>query len=214
LGQFITKVKDGSIPKGTILLIEDFSRFSRAQINLAQQRFLELINNDINVYVVKDKKLYRKDDYTLEDMIVSLAKMAAAHEESDRKSNHLKKYWEGARKKAANNSQVDQYPVLLPSNSPDWLTKIKAQDGQKYFEPIPDRVKAIKRIFELADIGGEDGLGLGSTVIARILDSEGVKPFKGEKANSAISFNESYVLRLLKDRRLLGYLQPHTHKSR
>ena len=150
LGQFITKVKNGSIPKGTILLIEDFSRFSRAEINLAQQRFLELINNDINVYIVKDKKLYVKADYKLEDMVVSLAKMAAAHEESDRKSNHLKKFWNRARKEAIKTSGLAQYPVLLPSNSPDWLRKIKNQDGKKYFEAIPERVEVINRIFELA----------------------------------------------------------------
>jgi hypothetical protein len=208
LGQFISQVKKGEIPKGTVLIIEDFSRFSRALINIAQQRFLELINNGIRVYIAKDKKEYNAENYDLTDMIISLAKMTAAREESERKSHHLTQFWDGARQKASNNSHSDQFPVLLPSNAPDWLKKVKGQDGQKYFEQLPERIQVIKRIFELADNGGDDGLGLGSTIIVRVLEAEGIKPFKGEKKNTAKTFNDSYVLRLLKDQRLLGYLQP------
>lgn len=212
LGQFIQKVKDNQIPKGTILIIEDFSRFSRAQINIAQQRFLELINNGIRVYIAKDKKEYNQDNYNMTDMIVSLAKMTAAREESERKSHHLTQFWNGARKKADNKKSYKKYPVILPSTAPDWLKKVKSEDdGQKYFEPIKERIEVIKRIFELADTGGHDGLGLGSTVIVRVLESEGIKPFKGEKANTAKTFNDAYVLRLLKDKRLLGYLQPYSN---
>lgn len=208
LGKFCNEVKLGNIPKGTVLIIEDFSRFSRAKVRLAQQRFLELINNGIRIYIAKDDTEYNEDSYDMVNMFVSLAKMTAAREESERKSHHLSEFWDGARKKADNNTDSNEYPVLLPSNAPDWLKKVKGKDGQKYFEAIPERIEVIKRIFELADIGGEDGLGLGSTVIVRILESEGVKPFKGERGNTAKTFNDSYVLRLLKDKRLLGYLQP------
>ena len=208
LGKFCNEVKSGKVPKGTVLIIEDFSRFSRAKVRLAQQRFLELINNGIRIYIAKDDTEYNEDNYDMVNMFVSLAKMTAAREESERKSHHLTEFWDGAREKANKNTKSHQYPVILPSNAPDWLKKVKNKDGQKYFEAIPERVDVIKRIFELADIGGEDGLGLGSTVIVRILESEGVKPFKGEKANTAKSFNDSYVLRLLKDQRILGYLQP------
>ena len=208
LGKFISEVKKGNIPKGTILLIEDFSRFSRAQINRAQQKFLELINNGIRVYVVKDDKLYEEDSYSFEDMIVSLAKMASAHEESDRKSNHLKSVWAEKRKNAYENKNINEYPLLLPTNSPNWIKKVK-KGSQKYLELMPERVLVIKYIFELADIGGKDGLGLGSSIIVRTLEREGIKPFKGEKRNTAITFTDSYVVRLLKDRRLLGYLQPY-----
>lgn len=208
LGKFCNEVKSGKIPKGTVLIIEDFSRFSRAKVRLAQQRFLELINNGIRIYIAKDDTEYNEDNYDMVNMFVSLAKMTAAREESERKSHHLIEFWDGAREKAEKNAESNQYPVILPSNAPDWLIKVKKQDGQKYFEAIPERVDVINRIFELADIGGEDGLGLGSTVIVRILESEGVKPFKGERGNTAKSFNDSYVLRLLKDQRILGYLQP------
>lgn len=210
LGKFINQVKKGDIAKGTILLIEDFSRFSRAQINLAQQKFLELINNGIRVYVVKDDKLYEEENYSFEDMIVSLAKMASAHEESDRKSNHLKSVWAEKRKNAYQNKNIDEYPLLLPTSAPDWIKKVK-KGSQTYLELMPERVLVIKHIFELADVGGKDGLGLGSSIIVRTLESKGIKPFKGERRNTAITFTDSYVVRLLKDRRLLGYLQPYTN---
>ncbi|XQW86264.1 recombinase family protein [Thalassotalea piscium] len=208
LGKFCNEVKLGKIPKGTVLIIEDFSRFSRAKVRLAQQRFLELINGGIRIYIAKDDTEYNEDNYDMVNMFVSLAKMTAAREESERKSHHLTEFWDGARQKADSSSESNEYPVILPSNAPDWLKKIKGQDKQKYFQPIEERVTVIKRIFELADVGGDDGLGLGSTIIVRVLESEGVKPFKGEKGNTAKSFNDSYVLRLLKDQRLLGYLQP------
>lgn len=210
LGKFILRVKNGQYPEGTVLVIEDFSRFSRSQVRLAQQRFLELINNGIRVVIVKDRKEYNSENYQFADMIVSLANMQAAHEESDRKSNHLKKFWKGRRQEALKhaNEEKTMYPVLLPSNSPDWLRKITI-NGQKYFEVIEERRDVIERIFWLADKGGNDGLGLGSTRIVRVLEQEGVKPFKGEKQNMAKSFNDSYILRLLNDRRVLGELQPY-----
>lgn len=208
LGKFCNEVKSGKIPRGTILVVEDFSRFSRAKVTHALQRFLELINHGIRIYVAKDDTEYSENNNDSISIIVSLSKMTAAREESERKSHHLKEFWNGAREKAAHNATSGEFPVILPSNSPYWLRKVKKQDGVKYFEPIPERVEVVKRIFDLADTGGDDGLGLGSTIIVRILESEGVKPFKGEKRNTARSFNDSYVLRLLKDQRLLGFLQP------
>lgn len=208
LGKFCNEVKLGKIPKGTILIIEDFSRFSRAKVRLAQQRFLELINNGIRIYIAKDDTEYNEDNYDMINMFVSLSKMTAAREDSERKSVHLTEFWDEARNNAIKSNSSEEYPVLLPSTAPDWLKKVEKEAGQKYFEAIPERVEVINRIFELADVGGDDGLGLGSTIIVRVLESEGVKPFKGEKENTARSFNDSYVLRLLKDQRLLGYLQP------
>lgn len=208
LGKFVRQAESGEIPRGTILIIEDFSRFSRSHVRKALKHFLGLLDAGIRIYVAKDDMEFNDQNADEIKIIITLSKMAAAYEESHRKSNHLKSFWEGARTKAGSNTESNEYPVLLPSNAPDWLKKIKGKDGQKYFAVIPDRIEVIKRIFELADIGGEDGLGLGSTMIVRVLESEGVKPFKGERGNTAKTFNDSYVLRLLKDQRLLGYLQP------
>ena len=210
LGQFIKQVKAGKIPKGTILIIEDFSRFSRAKVNLAQERFLQLINNGIRVYIAKDRQEYNQDNYDTVNMIVSLSKMSSAHDESQRKSDYLKDFWENARKLAASASasKPNNYPALLPSTPPSWIRKVK-KDGEYCFEPIPTLVEVIKYIFHLAIDGGLDGLGMGSTLIVRQLEKEGIKPFDNIKKNKAVTFNDSYVVRLLKDERLLGYLQPY-----
>jgi len=211
LGIFIKKVKDGQIPKGTVLIIEDFSRFSRAKVRLAQQRFLELINNGIRVYIAKDDKEYNEEDCNEIDLIISISKMASAHEESARKSYHLNEFWKGARERASKEND-GLYPVILPSMAPWWLAKIVGTDGKKYFKPIEERKQVIERIFELAITGlGSGSGGLGSTQIARVLESEGVKPFTGERKNAASTFNDSYVLRLLNDRRLLGEHQLYTN---
>lgn len=207
LGKFAKKVKKGEIPKGTILLIEDFSRFSRAKVSLAQERFLSLVNNGILVHVLKDNKTYTQEgDFT--DFLMSMAKMQAAHEESDRKSNHLNEFWADRRQKALENKDKDEYPVLLPATAPDWIKKVK-RNGNTYLELIPERVEVIKYIFQLSDTGGADGLGMGSSLVARKLEQEGIRPFTGEKKNTAMTFSDSYIVRLLNDRRLLGFFQPH-----
>ncbi|MCL1051947.1 recombinase family protein [Shewanella abyssi] len=211
LGILIQKVKDGKIPRGTVLIIEDFSRFSRAKVRLAQQRFLELINNGIRVYIAKDGKEYNEDSCDMTDLIISISKMSSAHEESARKSYHLNEFWKNAREEASKNND-GQYPVLLPSMAPWWLSKVTGADGKKYFKPIEERKEVIERIFELAISGlGNGSGGLGSTQIARVLENEGVKPFTGERKNAASTFNDSYVLRLLNDRRLIGEHQLFTN---
>lgn len=208
LGKFIRQVKEGEIPRGTVLIIEDFSRFSRSKVRKALSRFLDLLEAGIRIYVAKDDMEFNEDNADELKIMISLVKMASAYEESHRKSNHLKSVWADKRKKAYENKDIDEYPLLLPTNAPDWIKKVK-RGSQKYLEIIPERVEVIKYIFHLADKGGQDGLGLGSSIIVRKLEQEGIKPFKGERRNSAITFTDSYVVRLLKDRRLLGYFQPH-----
>jgi DNA invertase Pin-like site-specific DNA recombinase len=212
LGQFAKKVKQGKVERGTILLIEDFSRFSRARVSHAQERFLSLVNNHIVIHILRDNKTY-KNGGDFSDFFLSMVKMQAAHEESARKADHLKSVWQNRRLDAQNSSHEvkENYPVYLPSNAPDWLRKVKGEGKLKYFEVIEERRKVIEHIFHLADQGGEDGLGLGSTRIVRILDQEGIEPFVGERKNSAKTFNDGYITRLLGDRRLIGEIQPYTN---
>ncbi|MBB1505768.1 recombinase family protein [Pseudoalteromonas sp. SG41-1] len=217
LTKFIAKVKAGVFPRGTKLIIEDFSRFSRAEVMIAQAKFIELLEIGINIVIVKDEREYSKDNYKTMDIIYSLLKMEAAHDESKRKSEYLHSVWKSKVNQVKETAEQDKekYPVYITSNCPDWLIKVKLDkyDKQKYYEVIEERKKIIEYIFYLADKGGDDGLGLGSTTIVRQLNKEGIQPFKGEKQNIAGNgtFTDSYILRLLNDKRVIGYYQPHNN---
>jgi DNA invertase Pin-like site-specific DNA recombinase len=271
LGQFIARAEAGEYEEGTILLIEDYSRFSRDYVGLALEKFLFLIRHGIELVFVRENLRYTTESIqkTTDGLFATICHMSAAHDESARKSYHLKKFWNGVRIDAAKKGEKiskkfektqelpNEYPVLFPSNAPNWLKKVEI-DGKKYFEEIPERTEIIKYIFELADLGIDNrGLGtsaitrrlnnediqrftikkkklntskrteqqniellvekekddeitgLGTSAIASVLNLAGVEPFKGEKQNSSKNFNDSYVFRLLKDKRLLGEFQPH-----
>lgn len=269
LGKFISRVEEGKYENGTILLIEDYSRFSRDYVGIALEKFLFLIRHGIELVFVRENLRYTTESIqkTTDGLFATICHMSAAHDESARKSHHLKKFWNGVRVEAAKKGQEisaefkntqelpKEYPVLFPSNAPNWLKKVEI-DGKKYFEEIPERTEIIKYIFQLADLGidnrglgtsaitrrlnnedikrftkkndatketdqqnkdnirshkekNDENIGLGTSAIASILNLAGVEPFKGEKQNNSKNFNDSYVFRLLRDKRLLGEFQPH-----
>ena len=272
LGKFILAVKNDEYEKGTILLIEDYSRFSRDNVIDALEEFISLLKRGIELAFVRDNLRYTQESInkSTNDLFATICHMSAAHEESARKSHHLKKFWNGVRVDAAKKGEAiseefektqelpKKYPVIFPSNAPNWLKKVEI-DGKKYFEEIPERTEIIKYIFQLADQGidnrglgtsaitrrlnnedikrftkknkkndvtketdqqnkggikshkekNAENIGLGTSAIASVLNLAGVEPFKGEKQNSSKNFNDSYVFRLLRDKRLLGEFQPH-----
>ena len=254
MGQFINAVGNKEYKEGTILLIEDYSRFSRDNVLEALDKFSYLLKHGIELVFVRGNLRYTYESIkkNTNDLFATICHMSAAHDESARKSHHLKKFWKGVRKDSTKKGKKRQdefaetqnlpekYPVLFPSNAPNWLKKVEV-DGKKYYEEIPERTEIIRYIFQLAEFGidnrglgttaitnrlnregverftkenqadsdEEENKGLGTSAIANILNKEGKKPFKGEKRNSSKDFNESYIFRLLKDRRLLGEFQPH-----
>jgi resolvase-like protein/recombinase-like zinc beta ribbon protein/recombinase len=278
LGKFIFAVKNKQYDKGTILLIEDYSRFSRDNVLDALGEFTTLLKGEIELVFVRDNLRYTYESIKKDSnkLFATICYMNAAHEESARKSYHLKKFWNGVRGDAVDKSieisekfektqeLPTQYPVLFPSNAPNWLKKVEL-NGKKYYEEIPERTEIIKYIFQLAEFGidsrglgnsaitnrlnnedikrftkkkkkinvtkvndqkyknitksleekekekekEKEDLGLGTSAIASVLNLAKVEPFKGEKQNTSKNFNDSYVFRLLNDRRLLGEFQPH-----
>ena len=163
LGVFIDKVRIGTIEKVSFLLVEDFDRMSRENINLAMAQFLELINHGISIVTLTDGEHVFEEgmDNMFMELMYALLKQERANEESRTKSYRIKKShassFELAKKGRKNK---------LAGRPPSWM---KRENGK--YVLIPENVKTIKRIFTLV------AKGLSGHKISQIFNEEKVPTF-------------------------------------
>ncbi|MCJ2009577.1 recombinase family protein [Methylobacterium sp. J-092] len=188
LGTFIRMVEDGTVRSGSFLLVESLDRLSRETVIEALPRFIDLVNAGIIVVTLIDGQEYSKKrlkaDWT--PLIVSLATMARAHEESKTKGIRVREAWDAKRAKAGQK--------VLTSRVPAWLTVV---DGQ--IRTVPTRVELVRRIFR------ETGDGQGRRIVVRRLNDERIPPFMGGK----VGWQPSYIAKLLSNRAVLGEFQAY-----
>ena len=194
LGDFLHAVKSNKIEKGSLLILENWDRFSRLKPRVAYNKLAEIIEHGVDVVTLEDGKIHTKE--TLDDfatLVSSFAVMQRANEESSRKSDVVGAAWAAKRKAVAAGKEI------LTAHCPAWL-RLKAD--KTGFELIPERFKVLKRIFRLVKEGK------GKREIARTLDGEGVPPWsRGEH------WRDNYILELIKSRTLLGELHPLRRKQ-
>ncbi|MFS2263097.1 recombinase family protein [Vibrio vulnificus] len=188
-GAFIEAIKSGEISKGSYLLIESMDRLSRERLSVAHDRFKELLRLGINVVTLQDNKLYNEASLDkMEDMMLMMVIMNRAHEESQIKSQRLQAAQAEKRKQARENKTPTGY------RPPDWMQK-----GTNGYQLTPERVAIVKRIFQLTIDG------FGAIAIAKLLNSEGLKPW----GRSKTGWQTTYIKKVLRSRTVLGEYQPH-----
>ncbi len=189
LKEFLDKVENGLIPKGSFLIVESLDRLSRDRIFKALNLFTTIIEKDIGIVTLSDGMIYTEkkvnDNWT--QLIVSLAIMSRAHEESRMKGMRVSAAWDKKRDGASEKK--------ITSRCPGWL-KFNKKSGE--FEVIEERKKIITAIFEMSAIEG-----LGRRAIVRSLNSNKVPTFGKSKG-----WQESYVSKLLENENVLGTFQP------
>ena len=199
LGEFLQNVNEGKIPKGSVLIVEDFDRFSRENWMVAIPQFLQLMLAGIKVVTLQGgQELDLQSGWG--SITKSFSEMEIAHRESEKKSKRLSAAWE---QKLKNINEKK-----LTKKAPKWLrpkTDNKGVElGSLEFELIPDAQQTLLRIFEMkAD-------GVGELKIARELngDSTAWKPPKW-KRNEQGGWSKSYITKILRSRAVLGEFQPH-----
>lgn len=196
LARFYALVKDGSIECGSVLLVESLDRLSRERVRDALPRFLDLLSAGVEVVTLIDGRRYDAQ-YDELDLIVSIIAMSRAHNESATKSARVSATW--------SNKQAEARTSLKPLGSacPYWLKLVDDAQGRRY-EPIPERVVAVQRIYQLCQAG------YGQRTIARMLNEEGIPIFGSEKRNRSGAWGSSSVIKILENRALVGEYQP-TH---
>lgn len=201
LGEFLEAVRDRTIPRGSVLLLESLDRLSRDKARRAVRLLEDICDAGITVVTLTDGKEYNQDTLDNDPMAMMWALMVAmrANEESATKSRRVREAW--SRKKAAAASERRPMTKRLPA----WLKL--SEDRTEIFV---DETKAnvVRRIFN------EAIAGRGQHAIAQRLTAEGVETF-GDGKRKAASWHRSYVKKLLESPAVVGTLIPHdTRKVR
>jgi DNA invertase Pin-like site-specific DNA recombinase len=192
LGKFIEAVKTGKIERGSHLLVESLDRLSRQKVDVALRMFLDLLHSGITIHTVKDRQKYIPGKINNIELISSILVLSRANEESETKADRLAKAWNNKRNNAGNR--------VITAIAPGWLTP---KPDKKGFNPIPERVAIVQRIFREA---ADEGMGI--DLIARRLNKEGVPTFGRSKG-----WHISYLWKILTSRAVLGEYQPHLSKG-
>ena len=142
LRRFYDNVKSGKVSKGSVLLVEDLDRLSRAGMWKASDKLRELTENGVSVRTLRDGKLY-EGTLKFSDAITSLIKQEVANEESEKKSVRVAASYRNRYARAKAGKKVK---VLLPS----WLEWVS---DDKPYRVKEAEAKVVRDIFTQAAAG-------------------------------------------------------------
>lgn len=189
LGQFRDAVRQGHVPPGSYLLVENLDRISRQTARKAVRILEELCDEGITVVTLADERVYSQESLDADpwQLLFSLLVFIRANEESLVKSRRLKATWAGKREKAS---------ALRPMTRwcPQWL---KLSDDRTKYEVIEERAQVVRRIFQMA----LDGIS--PYLTAKALNEEQVPHFRGKE------WQTSYIVKILTNPAVLGTFTPH-----
>ncbi len=192
LSAFIEAVESGKIAHGSTLIVESLDRLSRDQLGRAQTLILGILEQGITIVTLSPEREYPPDAANnLGAAIEIIVTLYRAHEESATKSRRVGAAWATKRKRI--------HEQKLTGQCPSWL---ELSDDRTEFHVVPEAVETVRRIFQMAT----DGYGVDA--IARKLNAESVPPIA-----RAQTWHRSYVLKILKNRSVLGEFQPHNLTS-
>lgn len=184
-GRFLEAVRAGEIDRGSYLLVESFDRMSRQEPIIALKPFIEIVEAGLTLVTLDDEREFN-GKISFEDLIISIAKMSRANEESARKSDRLSKAWQEKRNTIGTEK--------LTARCPSWLRLIDSRQG---FEVIEERARIVRRMFE------EAIAGLGAFSIVRRLNNEGIPTFTGKAG-----WQTSTVNKIIGSKAVIGEFQP------
>lgn len=161
LGTFLRAVERGVISSDATLLIEDFDRLSRDEIDNALSLFLRIVQSGITLVTLKDEQVYTRERIRRDQasLIVSIMYLGRAHDESRMKSRRVSQAWEAKRQSGKPMTAVAPSWLQLSSDRSKWLV-------------LEDKAEVVKKIFKLALAGN------GAPTIARLLNAEGTPTMK------------------------------------
>jgi DNA invertase Pin-like site-specific DNA recombinase len=112
LGKFLQAVENGSVPKGSFLIVESLDRLSRQEILKSLTLFTGIVQAGINLVTLQDGHVYREQP-ELPELLMSLMIMSRAHEESQIKSQRVGAAWANKRAHAAAKPLTKWCPAWL-----------------------------------------------------------------------------------------------------
>ncbi len=182
LGTFLRAVERGVIASDSTLLIEDFDRLSRDEIDNALSLFLRIVQSGITLVTLKDEQVYTRDRIRRDQasLIVSIMYLGRAHDESRMKSRRVSQAWDAKRQSGKPMTAVAPAWLQLSSDRSSWLVQ-------------PNKAEIVKKIFKLALAGN------GAPTIAKLLNAERTPTMK-----TALHWTFGTVAAILKNSAVTG----------
>jgi len=194
LAAFISAVKTGKVAKGSYLVIEQFDRLSRADVDIALKLLLDLVHSGITLVTLVDEKVWDREAVKdIGNLILAIVFMSRANNESASKAERLSEAW-GEKKKAAQESGK-----IMSRECPRWLT---TNEDKSAFIVREDRAESVRKVFNMRI----NGHGVVS-IVNRANKEKWPVPGNGD------TWHTSLVGRLLNNRALLGEYQPYKSSS-
>jgi DNA invertase Pin-like site-specific DNA recombinase len=200
LGVFLERAKDGTIPPGSWLLVENLDRISRQVARKAVRTIEDIVEAGVTVVDLSDggreysAETLDKDPFLFVMMVM---KFIRANEESATKGVRVAKAHAARRQKFAGQDKLTKpYTLRLPA----W---IRWDTETASYQLIEDRAEWLRWIFEMADDG------MGQHTIAAQLNEAKVDTW-GAGGWKAKFWHKSYIRKLLTNKAAIGVFVPHT----
>lgn len=198
LAEFLHLVREGRVPVGSALIIENVDRLSRLDPDEATELFCSIVKAGVDIVTLAPEQWYKRDNIHRLDIWIPLqVAIALAREESRKKSERIRDAKARKRGQLADD-KGKATGVRFTKRGPFWLE----YDGDGGWTVIPEKAELMVTMFEWA------AAGLGMTKIsARAYEAwpEGITG-KGWQPNN---------IRLhLRSRAALGEFRPHVRVCR
>jgi len=194
LAAFIDAVKTGKVAKDSYLIIEQFDRLSRAEVDVALKLLLDLVHSGIRLVTLVDGKTWDREAVKdVGNLILAIVFMSRANNESAAKADRLSQVWSTKKNAALESGKI------MSRECPRWLT---VNDDKSAFIVLEDRAESVRKVYDMRI----NGHGVVS-IVNRANKEKWPVPGKGE------TWHTSLVGRLLKNRALLGEYQPYKTSS-
>ena len=187
LGAFLKLVENGTVKKGSVLIVENMDRLSRQSILPCLGKFTDIIGMGISIGVISQNKILDEQSITANpwELMLVLTEFARANSESKAKSD---------RSKSIVTSKIERIKKgerVFISQKPTWIVGLK--DGK--FITDTKRVKVVQDAFRMYLAGDS------CNSIANKYNTDKVPTLRGGDG----IWTNSTVCTLLKNKNVIGW---------
>lgn len=194
LGEFLKKVEEGEVPRGSYLLVESLDRLSRDQVMEALALFQNILRQGVTIATMDPEQVYTLEGVNRDfsQLLIALTLMSRANEESERKSSRIRQAMQNKREMARAGRRT-------VSKTPSWITATKL-DRDDYSYEINHLGPVIADIFQMS------AEGLSIKAITRALNQRRLPSPRG----SDKGWWDNTVHKIIQSRSAIGEFQPMT----
>jgi DNA invertase Pin-like site-specific DNA recombinase len=139
LGVFLVLLEKGLLAEKPVLILEDFDRLSREQIDEARELVRRILLAGCDIFCTLTWRLYTKASLNEPMALLEMVwRFYLSHEESAKKAKRSRENWATKHKEAGNK--------LMSSIRPWWLG-VEREGDDRRFVPLPERVAIVRKIF-------------------------------------------------------------------